>query len=93
MARAETISCHCNECNILICISLNEWVEVSASYSTYEHPGAFTDPGLELVEQIREGSKNSELQGCFVKPLRCYGCKTPLGVRCVEAPVEKSAVV
>ncbi|KAF6236636.1 hypothetical protein HO173_005417 [Letharia columbiana] len=86
---AETISCQCNECNILICISLNDWIEVSTSYSTYESPGAFTDPGLEMVEQIREGSKDSELEGCLVKPLRCHRCKTTLGVRCVEAPVEK----
>lgn len=93
MAIAETIECLCNECNILLCISLNDWIEVSTSYSTYERPGAFTDPGLEPVEQIREGSKDSELDGCLVKPLRCYGCKTLLGMRCVEAAVEKRANV
>lgn len=93
MAIAETIECLCNECNILLCISLNDWVEVSTRYSTYERPGAFTDPGLEQVEQIREGSKDSELDGCLVKPLRCYSCKTSLGMKCVEAPVEKRANV
>ena len=93
LAIAETIECLCKECNILLCISSNDWVEVSNSYSTYERPGPFTDPGLELVEQIREGSKDSELEGCLVKPLRCYSCKTPLGVRCVEAPVEKTVNV
>ena len=68
-------------------------MEVSSSHSTYEYTGAFTDPGLEQVEQIREGSKNSELEGCLVKPLLCHGCKTPLGVRCVKAPVEKKAAL
>ena len=87
------ISCHCNECHILICISLNSWTEVTTSYSTCEDSGGFTDPGLELVEQIREGAGKSELEGCLVKPLRCHGCRTPLGVRCVEAPVEKQANV
>lgn len=93
MAGAETISCHCNECHILICISFNDWIEISNSYSTYARPGGFTDPGLEQVEHIRQGSKDSELEGCLVKPLRCHRCKTPLGVRCVEAPAEKRANV
>lgn len=87
------ISCHCNECHILICISLNSWTEVTTSYSTYENSGCFTDPGLELVGQIREGAVNSELEGCLVKPLRCHRCRAALGVRCVEAPVEKRANV
>ncbi len=93
MATAETISCHCNKCDILICISFNDWTAISSSYSTYERPGNFTDPGLEQVDQIREGSKHSELEDCLVKPLRCFRCKTPLGLRCVEAPVEKLANV
>lgn len=93
MARVERISCHCNECDILICIASNDWIEVSNSYSTYDRPGAFTEAGLEQVEQIREGSKGSQLEGCLVKPLRCSSCKTALGVRCVKAPVEQGANV
>ena len=93
MAIAETISCQCKQCNILICNSLNDWVNISTSYATYECRGAFTDRGLEQAQQVRVGSKDSVLEGCLVKPLRCRSCKTPLGVRCVEAPVEKRANV
>ena len=87
---AEKIGCHCKECSNLNCTSFNDWIWVSNSYATYEHSAGFMDPGLELVEQIREGSKDSELEGCLVKPLRCPKCKAALGLRCVEAPVEKT---
>lgn len=93
MAMAEKISCHCKECSNLNCISLNDLIWVSNSYSTNKHSAGFTDPGLELVEQIREGSNDSELEGCLVKPLRCYRCKAALGLRCIEAPVEKTTNV
>ena len=47
MARAEKISCHCNECGILVYISLNDWIEVSNSWSMYERREELTDPGSE----------------------------------------------
>lgn len=89
MATAELIACACKICDKTLCISTNEWLEVSNSYSTYGNSLAFSHPGLEQVEQKRAGSKHSELEGCFVKPLRCAGCKTGIGVKCVEAPFEK----
>ena len=60
MAISETISCHCNESSIHICISFNDWIEVSDSYSTCQYPGAFTKLGLEQVEQIRMGSRHCQ---------------------------------
>lgn len=48
----------------------------------YERREELMDPGLEQAEQIREGSKHSE-----------YRCKAALGLRCVDASVEKLANV
>lgn len=93
MATSEIISCNCKICSSVCCISSNEWIEVSSSYSTYVNVAYFSHPGLELVEPKRPGSKNSELEGCSVQPLRCTKCKTGMGVKCVDGPKEKKDTV
>lgn len=93
MATSEIISCNCKICSSVCCISSNEWIEVSSSYSTYVNVAYFSHPGLELVEPKRPGSKNSELEGCSVQPLRCTKCKTGMGVKCVDGSKEKKDTV
>ena len=89
----EIISCNCKICSNVLCISSNDWTEVSSSYSTYVNVAYFSHPGLELVEPRRPGSRESELEGCTVQPLRCAKCKTGMGVKCVDGPREKKDAV
>ncbi|KAL2037291.1 hypothetical protein N7G274_009980 [Stereocaulon virgatum] len=93
MATPEIINCSCNNCNSVLCISSNEWTEISSSYSTCVNLAYFSLPGLELVEPKRPGSKGSALEGCSVQLLRCTKCKTAMGIKCVDGPREKKANV
>ena len=84
------VDCYCQQCNLLICSCRNEWIQISNTYSTYESSEAYTQPGLTVSGEIRQGAINSGLEGCSVQPLRCDVCKTTLGVKCVRAPEEKT---
>lgn len=83
------VDCYCQQCNLLICSCRNEWIKISNTYSTYENPEAYTQPGLTVSGEIRQGAMDSGLEGCSVQPLPCDVCKTTLGVKCVRAPEEK----
>lgn len=84
------VDCYCQQCNLLICSYRNEWIQVSNTYSTYENPEAYTQPGLTVSGEIRHGATDSGLEGCSVQPLRCDVCKSALGVKCVRAPEGKA---
>lgn len=85
----ELFSYSCESCNTHICTYSNEWVEISETYSTYENPQNYAEVGLERVKLDRAGSKDSELERCTLRPLRCKRCQTGLGLLCVRAPEEK----
>lgn len=80
---------HCRACNRLICTYSGSWLKVSQTYSTCKNPESYSQPGLEVVNENRLGTKDSALEGCTLHPLRCKGCETVLGSICVEAPETK----
>lgn len=88
MAR-ERVSCHCRICDQPICSSINEWVSVTNTYSTYANADSYSQTGLTALNQIRPGATDSELEGCSLQPLNCSACKAGLGIKCVETPEEK----
>ena len=45
---------------------------------------------METVQQVREGSPESQLEGCSVRPIRCKTCRTTIGQRCVDTPEERA---
>lgn len=67
----------------------NAWVPISKTLYTYEHPSYFKPEKVEIVQETRAGSPDTELGGCIVRPICCGRCKTTLGARCVEAPEGK----
>lgn len=89
MTGPELVTCICDNCNSVVCCSSNEWTEISSTYSTYVDAARFSHPGLETVEPRRPGSKDSALEGCYVKPLRCMKCKTVMGLKCVDAAPDR----
>ena len=83
------VNCHCAGCNHRLCTSANSWVPISNTHCTYEDPTRFTEYQTETLQHIREGSPDSRLQGCSIRPLRCKTCRKPVGVRCIETPEAK----
>lgn len=83
------VNCHCTGCNYKICATYNSWVSISNTLFTYEDSRQYVEHQLETVQQGRDGSPQSELERCFVKPVRCKICRVGLGVRCVETPEDK----
>lgn len=83
------INCHCKGCNYKICTTLNSWIAVSTTLFTYEDSKQYFEHHLETIQQLRDGSPQSELEGCVVKLTRCKICRVGLGVRCVETPEDK----
>ena len=67
----------------------NSWIPVSSRHVTYEDSQTFTEYQIETFQEAREGSPDSQLEGCYVRPVRCKTCKVPIGVRCNEAPEAK----
>ena len=89
MSSADLTTCFCKHCNTLLCVSLNNWTEVTSSYATYDVVSMFSHPGLEEKGQTRPGSRDSELEGCTVQPLHCKGCRESAGVKCTVVPPGK----
>jgi hypothetical protein len=63
---------------------------VSNSHFTYEDSKKFIEYQIETLWNIREGLPDSQLEGCFVNPVRCRICRATIGVRCVDAPEGKA---
>ena len=89
MATASLVTGICKSCDTLLCISTNEWLEFTPSYSTYENADLYSHPGLEQVDQNRPGSKDSELEGCTVQALVCKKCHLQIGLKCVVVAPQK----
>ena len=63
---------------------------MSNTHFTYEDSKRFVEHQMETLQQIREGSPDSQLEGCSVRIVRCKTCRANLGVRCVEASEGKA---
>ena len=86
----ELFKYYCKTCKTHACTYINEWVEISNTYSTFEDDSKYTEIGLERVKQYRYGSKDSELERCTLWPLRCSECHTGLGSYCFGGPYDKT---
>lgn len=80
------VNCHCSACNYKICSMWNAWVPVSKTLFTYEHPAYFKPDHVDVVNETRAASPESDIAGCVVRSVCCGSCKVILGERCVEAP-------
>ena len=87
---SDLVNCHCLGCNHRMCTSSNAWVPVSNSHFTYEDSKTFSEYQMETVQQVREGSPESQLEGCSVRPIRCKTCRTTIGQRCMDTPEERA---
>lgn len=80
----DRVAGYCKTCNQHVCSYHNEWIQISSVYSTYEYPFNYTQTGLVETGDVREGTKNTELEGLSTRSMACTRCGSDLGIKCVE---------
>jgi hypothetical protein len=79
----------CRTCHTHICTYINEWIEITKTYSTFENAISYMGFEIVVLDEERSGYKDSELEGCTLQPLSCKRCRKIVGSICVWAPEGK----
>lgn len=88
-AAANLISCICNKCETVLCISTNEWVYMPPSLFAYHNAKLFSHPGIQYSERDSPGPVALDLPLGVLIATRvcCKTCKSAVGMQCVSTAV------
>jgi hypothetical protein len=89
MASFEAYQFLCAKCDEPLFSSLeNSWLRVSKNHITLNPQSQIEAlPSLDISNDTLSGSK--ELEDCETRQLYCYHCHLRIGVKCVDASLEK----
>ncbi len=88
-AAAYLISCICNKCETVLCISTNEWIYMPHGLFAYDNAKLFSHPGIQYSERDSPGPVASELPSgvLIARRVCCKTCKAVVGMHCVSTAV------